>query len=172
MQTSVEEPERIFRGTIMFYIIKVWLTIFALLFWVAAISIFGGFTYKFTQDIAGIWKYIELVACLFIPWLFISTVNLISVTFMYPEIGTSRKAFWYRIWFRWHSICWKDVECVIIDRPLFIKQGLLVYSQSLPFYYSFIGRALQTGRKAIFVSRHISGFQELEKEISIFKQIE
>ena len=172
MQPSVDKPERIFRGTIMFYITKVWLTIFSLFFWTVAIGMFGGFTYKFTQEIAGIWKYIELLTCLLIPGLCISTINLISVLYMYPEIGTSPKAFWYRNCFRWRSIRWKDIECVTIDQPLFIKQGLFVYSQTLPFYYTFIGRASRTGRKAIFVSRHIRGFQEQEKEISIFKQIE
>jgi hypothetical protein len=170
-------PNTLYRGSLLFYFGKVLLGGLAALFLaLATIGIVGGSVSLFKQlilrevRIDGSITFVLLFLCLF--WAFAGWFFLIGMH-MYPEIGTSPEAFWYRYWFRWKAIPWEQISNVETAKMSFsIKIGLLVYADCLPFYHRFYGKAYGSGKgKALLVANRLKGYERLEADIRQYKFI-
>lgn len=160
-----EQPSQIYRGNFLFYLAKIGLGLLGIVFLTACL---GGFI----LGMVATWRAgnytVETIGMVLILLITLSNGLLLGITFlhMYPEVGISETHFWFRQFGIWHSIAWSKIEEIRIAKTIFARQGLVVYSNRLPFYYLIFGMAY--GRKvgrALFIPAHLSQFSELERQL-------
>jgi hypothetical protein len=158
-------PSRVYYGNVLFYLAKLGLGVSGVFLMLVAIGV----------SVAGIvitlqaGNYtIETLGMVMILLYTFGTGLFLGVTFlhMYPEVGISETHFWYRHFGLWQVIPWDEIKLVRPAKTFFITQGLVVYSDKLPFYYSFFGRAYgrQAGR-ALFIPNQLSRIDELKEQL-------
>lgn len=169
-------PSTVYRGSFLFQIARIGMSGLSILF-LGAIVIFPLFALiKALQETISSGANI---ADLRFVALFVAITSLIGIRLflilihMYSEIGTSSDALWYRYWFGWKSIPWEQISDVEAAKMSFsIKIGLLVYSERLPFYHRFYGKAYGSGKgRALLIANRLKGFERLNAEIGQRKHI-
>ena len=161
-------PSQIYRGDFVFYFIKLGLGVFGIF----SVSVgIGGFTFGIVVTLQAGNYTIETLGMVLILFAILGNGIFLGITFlhMYPEVGISETHFWFRHFGIGHTIPWVEINDVRMAKTLFVTQGLVVYSNKLPFYYWFFGRAYgRKAGKALLIPNQLQGIDELKVQLQTY----
>lgn len=165
-----ERPERIFRGTLIFYLGKG----FAL--FVAGLIITWGCLFPliiiFTELVTTGWASGAGAAIVLLVVFATVGIRIVGNLLLdFPEIGVSRHYLWFRHFGVWQAVRWSAITAV--DRRQQVTTGIYLYADTLPWYHQWttanfgldprlrLERPKLKPGKALFIAAHLRGYADL-----------